>query len=99
MVTQPKEGDGNTVVLDVRGIVKLFGGSSALRWSLERRRLAVLAQGTVDKWVERNRITSDWLIKLMVLARMENIKFNPLAFVDRSKLTDSARRRFPRVTL
>jgi len=99
MTAQPKEADGNTVVLDVKGIVTLFGGASALRWALERRKIAVLAQGTVDKWVERNRITSDWLIKLMVLARMENIKFNPLAFVDRSQLTASARRRFPKIAL
>jgi len=30
---------------------------------------------------------------------VENIKFNPLAFVDRSQLTASARRRFPKIAL
>src|SRR5690242_4594287 len=71
------------IKIDAGAVVRFFGGPTELRFRLERRGLGILSKSALDKWVQRQRIPGEWLLALMALARIERMRFVPLAFVDR----------------
>lgn len=73
------------IKIDARAVVRVFGGATELRFRLERRGLGELSIEAISKWFKRERIPGEWLIALMLLARMERMRFSPLAFVNKGK--------------
>lgn len=85
-----------TIKIDALGVVRAFGGPTELRYRLERHGLGELSEYAVAKWIHRQRIPGEWLIAIMLLAKIDRAKFNPLEYVHQNSLTAAARRKITR---
>lgn len=64
--------------LDVSGILKKFGSPEMLAAALNQEGLAKVQPIAVRRWIDRGLIPSERLVALMVLARRNRIKFDPV---------------------
>ena len=80
------------IKIDALGVVRSFGGPTELRFALERHSLGNPSGYTITKWIERKRIPGEWLMSIMVLARLLRVSFSPLTFVEKDSLSAQARR-------
>jgi hypothetical protein len=60
--------------LDVRAVVKTFGGQAELCRKLNERTDRIKV-GSIEQWCLRGSIPGPWLVELTALARREGIRF------------------------
>ena len=89
----------SVVILDVLKIVHVFGGFAEMRYRLERRGLGQVSRDAIDKWVKRGRIPGSWLVALQLLAKIDRMRFNPLAFIVKSSLAPETRKAASKVSI
>lgn len=66
--------------LDVQGILNIFGPPALVAKALETEKLAKIQPIAVYRWLSRGLIPSEHLVALMILARRNKVKFDPVEF-------------------
>lgn len=66
--------------LDVPSILKTFGSPEMISLALEKEGLANVAPVAVTRWLDRGLIPSERLVALMILARRNRMKFDPVDY-------------------
>lgn len=66
--------------LDVEKILSLFGPPPLVSKALKTEKLADIAPVAVHRWLERGLIPSEHLVALMILARRNQFKFDPVDY-------------------
>lgn len=85
-----------TIRLDVAAIVRIFGGPTEMRFRLDRHGLGEVSEHAVSKWIERGRLPGEWLVALLVLAKIERMRFSPLQFLIKDSIPADMRRKITR---
>lgn len=66
--------------LNVPAILKKFGSPEMIASALTNEGLAKLEPIAVTRWLERGLIPSERLVALMILARKNRMKFDPIDY-------------------
>ncbi len=66
--------------LDVPAIVTKFGSPEMIALALKQEGLAKIEPVAVTRWLDRGLIPSERLVALMILARRNRMKFDPVDY-------------------
>jgi hypothetical protein len=71
----------NQKTIDVAAIVKLFGGKHQIVNDYEKILRIILTVKAVEKWIERETISTTNMLYLKTIAERKNIEFNLESYI------------------